>query len=126
MDFEQALVYELQTILVLVDKVFPTFAEENIKPPMVVYISSEGEKVMTLSGPTNLTELTCEIHLITESYAELKDLSKQVINKIRDFFQRVIGIDGPYIKSVSLTEPVEEKDNNTNYHQCSFDMRVRF
>ena len=45
MDFEQALTYELQAITGLSGKVFPQKAEENTKPPFVVYISSEGEQI---------------------------------------------------------------------------------
>jgi hypothetical protein len=126
MDFEQALVHELQSISGLSGKVFPTFAEENTKPPMIVYISSGGERIMTLTGPTNLTELTCEIHIITEDYAALKNLSRVVLDRIRSFFQRPIGKGGPYIKSVSHTEPTEDIDNNTHFHQSSFDIRIRF
>lgn len=126
MDFEQALVYELQTIKGLSGKIFPQTALENTEPPFVVYFSSEGEKIMTLSGPTNLTELTCEIHVITETYEQLKSLTKAVIERIKSFFQRMIGQDGPLIKSVSHVEPTEDMDNNLNYHTSSFNIRVRF
>ena len=126
MDFEQALSYELQTITGLSNKVFPQFAEENIRPPFVVYISSEGEPIMALSGPTDMTELTCEIHVITESYEHLKSLTKDVLDKIRSFFQREIGEDGPKILSISHIEPVEDIDKQLNFHRSSFDIRVRF
>ena len=72
MDFEQALAYELQAIPGLSGKVFPQSAEEDTKPPFVVYISSEGELIMTLSGPNEMTELTCEIHVVAETYEQLK------------------------------------------------------
>lgn len=126
MDFEQALAYELQAINGLSGKVFPQNAEEETEPPFVVYISSEGEPIMTLSGPTDMTELTCEIHIITESYEQLKSLTKAVLDRIRSFFQRAIGQNGPRILSVSHVEPVEDIDNNLNYHRSSFDIRVRF
>ena len=126
MDFEQSLVYELSTINGLAGKVFPQMAEEGTLAPFVVYISSEGEKIMTLSGPTNMTELVCEIHLATESYEQLKSLSKAVLDRLRSFFQRVIGENGPYIKSISVTEPVEDHDTAMNYHKCSLDIRVRY
>lgn len=81
---------------------------------------------MTLSGPSDMTELTCEIHVVTESYESLKILTKAVIDRINTFFQRVIGQDGPKIKSISHLEPVEDLDTNLNYHRSSFDIRVRF
>jgi hypothetical protein len=126
MDFEQALVYELNTISGLSGKVFPQTAEEGTLAPFIVYISSDGEKIMTLSGPTNLTELVCEIHLATESYEQLKTLSKAVQDRLRSFFQRAIGENGPYIKSIGLSEPIEDHDTTTNYHKCTLDIRVRY
>lgn len=126
MDFEQALVYELQTITGLSGKVFPQQADENIKPPLVVYFSSEGEPVMTLNGPTNMTELDFEVHVIAESYEQLKSLTKAVLDRIRSFFQRAIGQNGPNIRSVSHIEPVEDIDTNTNYHKSSCNIKVRF
>lgn len=126
MDFEKALAYELQTIPSLQGKVFPQMAEENTKPPFVVYVSSDGENIMTLSGPTEMTELTCEIHVVAETYEQLKSLVPTIINRTKTFFQRIIGRNGPLIKSVSHVEPVEEIDNNANYYRSSFDIRVRY
>ena len=126
MDFEQALVYELQTITGLSGKIYPQKAPENTTPPFVVYISSDGEPIMALSGPTDMTELTCEIHITAETYEELKSFTKQVTNRLKTFLQRQIGQNGPYIKSISHTEPTEDIDNNVNHHMSSFDIRVRF
>ena len=126
MDFEQALTYELQAITGLSGKIFPQRAVENMSPPFVVYISSEGEPIMALSGPTDMTELSCEIHVSAETYEELKSLTKSVTNRLKTFFQRSIGQNGPFIKSISHTEPIEDIDNSTNFHISSFDIRVRF
>ena len=87
MDFEQALAYELQAISGLEGKVFPQNARENIEPPFVVYISSEGEQIMTLAGPTDMNEVTCEIHVIAETYEQLKSVTKAVLDRIKSFFQ---------------------------------------
>jgi hypothetical protein len=126
MDFEQSLVYELQTITGLSGKVFPHAAEENTKAPFVIYISSDGEKIMTLQGPTDMTELTCEIHIISDSYQNLKSLTKAVLDRVRSFFARSIGDNGPIIKSISHVEPIEDIDTSMNFHRSSFDIRVRY
>jgi hypothetical protein len=126
MNFEEALTNELQAITGLEGKVFPQTARENVTPPFVVYISSDGEPIMALEGPTDMTELTCEIHVSGESYEQLKAYSTLVIARLKSFLQRQIGQNGPYIKSISLTEPTEDIDNNTNFHMSSFDIRVRF
>jgi hypothetical protein len=73
-----------------------------------------------------MTELSCEIHVITESYDQLKSLTKAVLDRIRSFFQRAIGQNGPLIRSISHVEPIEDIDTNTNYHKSSFDIRVRY
>jgi hypothetical protein len=126
MDFEQAMVFELQAINGLSGKVFPQAPEEGTQAPYVVYNSSEGEPVMTLGGPSNMTELSCEIHVITESYENLKSLTKAVLDRVRSFFQRAIGQNGPVIRSISHVEPVEDIDTNLSYYKSSFDIRVRF
>lgn len=126
MDFEQALVHELQAITGLSGKVFPQKADEDVKAPFVVYISSDGESIMTLSGPTDMTELSCEIFIVTETYEQLKSLTKAVLDRIKSFFRRNIGQNGPLIKSVSHIEPNEDIDNNLNLHQSSFTIRVRY
>ena len=80
MNFEQALTYELKTITGLTGKVYPQKAPENATPPFVVYFSSDGEPIMALRGPTNMTELSCEIHVSAETYEQMKSLTKNVPN----------------------------------------------
>jgi hypothetical protein len=126
MDFEQALVHELQAIAGLSGKVFPQSAVEDAEPPFVVYVSSEGEPIMALEGPTDMTELSCEIHVVSETYEQMKSITKAVLDRIKSFFQRIIGQDGPTIKSISHVEPIEDLDKNLNYHRSSFDIKVRF
>lgn len=126
MDFEQALCAELQAIPVLNKKVFPQIAEEGTEPPFAIYISSGGEKVQTLEGYTDLTELGFEIHIVTKSYEDLKGLTKAVLDKVKSFFGRAIGQDGPHIKSISHAEPVEDLDEELNFHKSTIDVRVRF
>jgi hypothetical protein len=126
MDFEEALCAELKTISGLEQKVFPQNAEENTEAPFVVYTSSGGEQVQTLDGYTDLTELSFELNLVTNSYEELKSYVQIISNKIRSFFGRNIGTNGPYIKSVSFPEPNEDFQENQNYHKSTFNVRVRF
>ena len=127
MEFEKALAYELQAITGLEGKVSPQNAEENTKPPFVVYVSSEGEPIMALEGATDMTELNCDIHVVGTTYEEMKNYTRMVLDRIKTFFQRPIGGNPDLvIKSVSYTEPIEDVDNNTNYHRSSFNVKVRF
>lgn len=126
MDFEEALCAELQTIAGLEKKVFPQSADENTEPPFIAYVSSDGERVQTLDGYTDLTELSVEVNLITKSYEELRNYVQVLSNKLRSFFGRNIGTDGPRIKSISFIEPDEEFQKDQNYHKSTFHVRVRF
>jgi hypothetical protein len=126
MKFEEALVYELSEIAMIRDKVFPLSAPEDSEPPFVIYVSSEGVKVRSLEGYSDLTETTFEIHVTTVDYTTLKSLTKQVMDKIFSFYSRAIGEAGPFIKSVSIDEPVESKVEELNFNRCAFDCHVRF
>jgi hypothetical protein len=126
MVFEEALVYELETISGLNDKVFPLSAPEDTEPPFIIYVSSEGKKVRSLEGYSDLTEVTFEIHVTTIHYSDLKSMTKLVMDKINSFYSRAIGVNGPVIKSVSIDEPVESKVEELDYNRCAFDCHIRF
>jgi hypothetical protein len=126
MNFEESLCAELKMITGLERKVFPQKAEENTEPPFVVYVSSGGEKVQTLDGYTDLTELNFDLTVVTNSYDQLKSYVGAISSKIRSFFGRTIGTDGVYIKSVSFVEPNEDFQENQSFHKSTFNVRVRF
>ncbi len=125
MVFEEALVNELEAVDGLVGRVFPLNATEGTEPPFIIYVSSEGEKEQALDGFYNLTTVTCEIHVIDTSYESLKGITKSVLDRVRSFYGRAIGIDGPVIKSVTLDNPVEGAEEE-NIIRCAFDFTVRF
>jgi hypothetical protein len=125
MNFEEALVVEFNLILGLENKVFPLRATEGIDPPFLLYISSDGEQLQTLTGFHESIAITCEIHVIANYYAELKQLTKAVIESIKSFQGRVIGIDGPLIKSVFYEQPTEMYEPEVRFYRASFDLRVR-
>jgi hypothetical protein len=125
LNFEEALTYELSSIAGLQGRVFPLGAKEGTLPPFVIYISSEGEETKVLNGYTNHKEITCEIHIIGRSYAEMKSFTKLVLAKLKTFYGRSIGVDGVYIKNFSYDEPREEHEDELGYERSGFDIRVR-
>lgn len=125
LNFEEALVYELQAIPELTGKVFPLTAREGIAPPFVIYVSSEGEQTRTLNGYVDDKEITCEIHVVGDNYSEMKHVTKEVLAKLQTFYGRQIGIDGDFIKSFSYIDPIEEHDEDFGYERSSFDIKVR-
>ena len=124
MDFEQALVHELSTITALDGKVFPLSAKEGTSPPFILYVSSEGKKIQTLAGYNDIKEVNATIHIVTQTYDELKSLVKQVVDKLASFFGRAIGIGGPLVKSYEYNEPSEDFNEELDYHSSSIDIKV--
>lgn len=125
MNFEEALVEELGAIDGLQGKIYPLNAAEGDKPPFVIYVSSEGEQTQSLEGYADLKQVTCQIHVITDTYDTLKSLTKSVMSTLKTFYARPIGTNGPVIKSLMLTEPIESFEEEVSYARCSFDVIVR-
>lgn len=126
MNFEEALVAELGSIIGLENKVFPIMATEGDKPPFVIYVSSEGSEDKTLDGYLNSKEIECEIHVIQTSYSKMKTLTKEVISKLKTFYGRNIGESGPFIKNLSYEKPTEVHEREVGFYRSSFDIKVRF
>lgn len=125
MEFEEALVEELSTIIELNGKIFPLRAEDGETPPFLVYISSEGQNTQVLNAYLDTKEIHCEIHILTSSYYELKTITRKVIERLKSFYGRAIGTNGPIIKSFSYDEPTEVFEHEVNFRRSSFDFRVR-
>lgn len=125
MNFEESLVYELSSISAINNKIYPLNAKEGTNPPFLVYVSSQGERTQTLTGYVDSLEISCDIHIIAESYQDLKSLADAVLTKLQSFFGRSIGLNGPYIKSFIYSEPIEGYSDELNYHRSAFDIRVR-
>jgi hypothetical protein len=126
MNFEEALVSELSALTELQNKVFPISASEGTKPPFIIYVSSEGIQDKTLDGYLTSKELDCEIHVIHRNYSNMKSLTKEVLSKLQTFYGRAIGIDGPFIKSLSYEKPTEVHEKEVGFYRSSFDINVRF
>jgi hypothetical protein len=126
MYFEEALVVELGSISGLSNKVFPITAIEGTVAPYVVYVSSEGVAEKDLEGYDLLREIDCEIHIVSNSYAEMKSLTRSVISTIQSFQGRVIGgTDGVMIYDVTLDNPHEQWNNDLFQYICILPITVK-
>jgi hypothetical protein len=124
MDFEDALRSELSYITGLEDRVFPLSATEGVKAPYVVYASSEGIKDKSLDGYSDTKEVTCDIHVINNSYSGMKNLLQQVINRVITFQGRIIG-GGVLVRDVEYANVDENYNEETLEYIGSFDITVR-
>src|SRR5690554_3769271 len=111
MNFERALIHELQTITELQNRVYPLEAPEATKHngvPYLVFVSSEGLPDKALDGFMASKEVRIELNILTESYKELKAITRKVVALIISFEGRTIGNDGPHVEEISfLQQPVE-------------------
>jgi hypothetical protein len=109
MYFEEALKTELESITELTNKVFPLVALEGVEPPYLVYISSEGLLEKYYDGYyTGTLTIQAELHILSNEYPLLKDITRKVISKVVSFQSSVIGGDGGVmIYDVTYEKPVE-------------------
>lgn len=109
MYFEEALKNELESIPILNNKVFALTAIEGSKTPYLVYMSSEGIQEKDLNGYSIMTEVDVDLHILADEYPQLKDITRQVITKVKSFQSQVIGgTDGVYIYDFTYEKPTEQ------------------
>ena len=126
MNFEEALDNELSGIPQLTNKIFPLAATEGVKTPYLVYVSSEGVQEKYLSGYAGNKEVDCELHILNDGYAGLKDITRQVIDKVISFQDRVIGGDnGVWIQDVTYERVTEQYIPELYQYLCVLSITVR-
>lgn len=126
MNFEEALRNELSSIPQLTNKIFPLAATEGVKTPYLVYVSSEGVQEKYLEGYAGSKEVDCELHILSDSYSSLKDITRQVNAKIVSFQERVIGGDnGVWIQDVTYEKVTEQYIDQLFQYLCIVNIRVR-
>jgi hypothetical protein len=109
MYFEEALKIELESIDSLTNKIFPLTAIEGVGTPYLVYISSEGIYEKYYSGYSGSKEIDAELHILSDEYPTLNDITRQVIDKVISFQSRVIGgTDGVMIFDVTYEKVTEQ------------------
>jgi hypothetical protein len=117
---------EFGSIETLYGKVFPLYTGEGIEPPFLVYVSSEGSSEKSLTQFYDTKVISCEVHIVGNSYGEMKAIEREIIKIIQSFRNRVIGgIGGPFVHTVGYEQPTEMFEGDTHVYRASFDMRVR-
>lgn len=126
MNFEEALRNELNSITLIANKIFPLAATEGVKTPYLVYVSSEGIQEKYLEGYRGSKEVDCELHILSDSYSGLKDITQQVIESVISFQGRVIGGDnGVWIQDVTYEKGTEQYIPELYQHLCILSITVR-
>lgn len=80
---EKTLKTKLSAITGLSGKVFPVAAPEGCKPPYLIYEQSAGSDFDDLSGGLGLREASYDIHIVHDTYANVKSTTISVITALR-------------------------------------------
>lgn len=102
MNFEQALVAELNSVSGLPGKCFPLVSPKGTAGTFLVYRKQKMEHVKTLGGFLGKCSANYEIILVAKLYDDLQDLTDAVTDKFKSFLGRSIGTAGPLIENISI------------------------
>jgi hypothetical protein len=122
MEFEPAIVLELEAIEGLSSKVFPLVATEGVAAPYIAYVSSEGLRDKSLTGYMESKAIDVELNIMARTYKEMKHLTKTVLDKVIGFQSRAIGEVGPFIQELTYQKPVELYEHQPKLHRCVIDI----
>lgn len=123
MSFEKALRDELVKVI---PAVYPLTAPENTQAPYVVYVSSYGDRDLTLDGYQTTKEVDVMVHVVGRNYADMKTYTNGVLNAMSGWQGKKIGTDLIYIQSVHYKNPTEVADPVTFMAHSWVDMTIRF
>lgn len=118
--FEKALTEELEKVL---PDVFPLIAPEGTNVPYIVYHSSYGQRDLLLDGYGMQREIDTTIHVITKSYADMKQYTNSVINSL--LILKSMGTDQIPVQHVQYQNPDEMIDPITKENHSFTDFTFR-
>jgi hypothetical protein len=130
LNFEEALAQELKTIDALQKRVYPLVSPEanaGKGVPYLIYGSSEGQRTKTIGeGYQQGRTVRGELNVVAGRYADLKGLTRAVLDLLVGFEGRQIGTDGPLIQELTYGEPVELYEDAPGLYRCVIDFEVYF
>jgi hypothetical protein len=103
--FEKALTEELEKVL---PDVYPLVAPEGTPTPYIVYVSSYGDRDLTLGGYEVTKEIEVMIQVVGGSYSEMKQHTNSVIDSLIALTQ--MGTDLIKVQHVHYEKPQEAVD----------------
>lgn len=122
---EKALKSELCKIEELQGKVFPTNAPK-VNTPYVTYIKTYYKVLKTTVGITNDRESSFMINILCDSYSQLQDTTKLVVDLLLTFPLRYIGdeLNNVFIEDFSLNNVSELYENELNMYRTVIDIKI--
>lgn len=123
---EKALRYELNQIPEITNKIYPTNAPEGKEPPYLVYILSRYEQTKTLTEIKNNIEASYLLNVLASSYAQMKEITKKVKDKVLTFHQRNIGTEGIFIVDLTINNISETYEHELKLYRGIIDITFWF
>lgn len=96
------LVKELNKVVSIKNKIYPTNAPQNVNAPYLVYMVRERAD-KTLDGYSNSKEADILLNVMSASYSEMVELTTEIESLIKTFPHRTIGV-STYIEDITLDE----------------------
>ena len=128
--FEQAFTQEFETISALENRIYPlTSPEANADSgvPYLIYGSSEGLRDKSLGeGYLDSKTVEVELNIVAARYADMKTITKQVVDLLLSFELRKIGTTGPFIQELVYEAPVEIYEEEPDLYRCVVEFTAYF
>lgn len=90
---ESVVVKAIESVPELNARVYPLFAPEKARLPLVVYVSSGTTEDDSLGGWIESYETRMEIDVLHQSYKAMKELSEKVVDAIKGIKEATVYID---------------------------------
>lgn len=126
MDFEAALTYELNTIPLITDKIFPLQATEGTKAPYVTYLKGSIKPLRTLTKMLPTQSGSYEINVLSGTYGGLQKIYKAIISKFKDMQGRIIGQEGPYMQEIAILDVVEMYEKEIGLYRMYIEFKITY
>lgn len=121
MSFEKALTEELGKVLP--NSVYPLVAPEGTPTPYIVYVSSYGDRDMTLDGYVVSKEIDVSIQVVASSYSDLKQYTNALIDALVSL--KKMGTDLIPVQHIHYDRPEEMVDIVTFENHSITDFKFR-
>ena len=114
-DLETGLTTELAAITVLTNKVFPVLAAQNVAAPYLIYSMDGSNREMILAGHEGMVNARYDLEIHHTTYALLKALIGLVITEVKTWQSTNLGVTGPYVQALEITDESETYQYDTNF-----------
>lgn len=114
MNFDEIITKKLKEVC---NNTFPVNAYKDVKTPYIVYDAPETVEDKTLEGYINSYRTEVDIYIVCETFTEVKDKTRQVIQLIKNMEMQ--DVEGVYFEEITFSEYNDQfydKESKTYVH----------